>query len=105
MDLTGVVSQAGESAYDDAVNIWNGAVTRRPAVVASCARLTFDYDGDSDCFRVVVAENARKMLEGLPERRYKVLTVDDKPNGRWISTCENRTRWRKLSLTTNLERE
>ena len=24
-------------AYDDAVNIWNGAITRRPAVVASCA--------------------------------------------------------------------
>ena len=37
IDFTGVVSQAGESAYDDAVNIWNGAITRRPAVVASCA--------------------------------------------------------------------
>ena len=36
-DFTGVVSQAGESSYDDAVNIWNGAITRRPAVVASCA--------------------------------------------------------------------
>jgi hypothetical protein len=36
-NFTGVVSQAGESAYDDAVNIWNGAITRRPAVVASCA--------------------------------------------------------------------
>ena len=34
--VTGVVSQAGESSYDDAVNIWNGAITRRPAVVASC---------------------------------------------------------------------
>ena len=40
MDLTGVVSQAGESAYDDAVNIWNGAIARRPAVVASCASST-----------------------------------------------------------------
>ena len=39
-DLTGVVSQAGESAYDDAVNIWNGAIARRPAVVASCASST-----------------------------------------------------------------
>src|ERR1700749_3072579 len=37
MDFTGVVSQVGESGYDDAVNIWNGAITRRPAVVASCA--------------------------------------------------------------------
>ena len=36
-DFTGVVSQAGESSYDDAVNIWNGAITRRPALVASCA--------------------------------------------------------------------
>ncbi len=37
VDFTGVVSQAGESSYDDAVNIWNGAITRRPSVVASCA--------------------------------------------------------------------
>ena len=37
MDFSGVVSQAGRVAYDDAVNIWNGAITRRPAVVASCA--------------------------------------------------------------------
>jgi FAD/FMN-containing dehydrogenase len=37
VDFIGVVSQAGENAYDDAVNIWNGAITRRPAVVASCA--------------------------------------------------------------------
>ena len=37
VDFTGVVSFAGESAYDDAVNIWNGAISRRPAVVASCA--------------------------------------------------------------------
>ena len=36
-DFTGVVGQAGESSYDDAVNIWNGAITRRPALVASCA--------------------------------------------------------------------
>ena len=35
-DVAGVVSQAGDSAYDDAVNIWNAAITRRPAVVASC---------------------------------------------------------------------
>ncbi len=40
MDFTGVVSQAGESAYDNAVNIWNGAIARRPAVVASCASST-----------------------------------------------------------------
>ena len=37
MGFTGVVRQAGASAYDDAVNIWNGAINRRPAVVASCA--------------------------------------------------------------------
>jgi FAD/FMN-containing dehydrogenase len=33
----GKVSLPGEAGYDEAVNIWNGAVTRRPAVVASCA--------------------------------------------------------------------
>jgi FAD/FMN-containing dehydrogenase len=33
----GEVSLPGSAAYDEAVRIWNGAVTRRPAVVASCA--------------------------------------------------------------------
>jgi FAD/FMN-containing dehydrogenase len=35
--LAGTVSTPGESRYDEAVNIWNGAIRRRPAVVASCA--------------------------------------------------------------------
>ena len=35
-NISGNVSQPGESSYDDAVNIWNAAVTRRPAIVASC---------------------------------------------------------------------
>ena len=35
--IGGKVSQPGEAGYDEAVNIWNGAITRRPAVVASCA--------------------------------------------------------------------
>jgi hypothetical protein len=33
----GEVSVPGSSSYDEAVRIWNGAVTRRPAIVASCA--------------------------------------------------------------------
>ena len=32
----GEVSLPGSPSYDEAVRIWNGAVTRRPAVVASC---------------------------------------------------------------------
>jgi hypothetical protein len=32
----GEVSLPGSWSYDEAVRIWNGAVTRRPAVVASC---------------------------------------------------------------------
>jgi FAD/FMN-containing dehydrogenase len=35
--LEGEVSLPGSPSYDEAVRIWNGAVTRRPAVVASCA--------------------------------------------------------------------
>jgi FAD/FMN-containing dehydrogenase len=31
------VLRPGDSRYDDAVNIWNGSVTWRPAAVASCA--------------------------------------------------------------------
>jgi FAD/FMN-containing dehydrogenase len=32
----GAVSQPGEAAYDEAVNIWNAAIARRPAVVVGC---------------------------------------------------------------------
>jgi FAD/FMN-containing dehydrogenase len=35
--FAGVVARPGEAQYDDAVNIWNGAISRRPAVVARCA--------------------------------------------------------------------
>ena len=35
--MVGNVSRSGEINYDEAVSIWNGAITRRPAVVASCA--------------------------------------------------------------------
>lgn len=34
--ISGNVSRPGEAGYDDAVNIWNRAIARRPAVVASC---------------------------------------------------------------------
>src|SRR5215213_1384432 len=36
-ELDGRVSQPGETGYDDAVNIWNASIPRRPALVASCA--------------------------------------------------------------------
>jgi FAD/FMN-containing dehydrogenase len=32
----GEVSLPGSPSYDEAVRIWNGAITRRPAIVASC---------------------------------------------------------------------
>lgn len=34
--LGGTVARPGEAGYDEAVNIWNAAISRRPAVVASC---------------------------------------------------------------------
>ena len=34
--MGGQVSMPGEAGYDEAVNIWNHAITRRPAVVARC---------------------------------------------------------------------
>ena len=34
--ISGTVSRPGEAGYDEAVNIWNAAIGRRPAVVASC---------------------------------------------------------------------
>jgi len=35
-EIGGKVSLPGDAGYDDAVNIWNHAIDRRPAVVASC---------------------------------------------------------------------
>jgi FAD/FMN-containing dehydrogenase len=35
--VQGVVAVPGDSAYDEAVNIWNGAIGRRPSVVARCS--------------------------------------------------------------------
>ena len=34
--MSGTVATPGEAGYDDAVNIWNGAITRRPSIVARC---------------------------------------------------------------------
>ena len=34
--MGGQASMPGEAGYDEAVNIWNHAITRRPAVVARC---------------------------------------------------------------------
>jgi FAD/FMN-containing dehydrogenase len=35
--MSGTVSLPGDAGYDSACSIWNGAIDRRPAVVASCA--------------------------------------------------------------------
>lgn len=35
--VRGVVAVPGDSPYDEAVNIWNGAIGRRPSVVARCS--------------------------------------------------------------------
>jgi FAD/FMN-containing dehydrogenase len=34
--IGGKVSRRGDPGYDEAVNIWNGAISRRPALVVSC---------------------------------------------------------------------
>lgn len=36
-ELSGALGLPGESEYDEAVNIWNAAITRRPALVVRCA--------------------------------------------------------------------
>lgn len=34
--LPGRVSRAGDARYEEAVAIWNGAITRKPSAVAHC---------------------------------------------------------------------
>ncbi|MEA3216217.1 MAG: hypothetical protein QOJ19_2373, partial [Acidimicrobiia bacterium] len=34
--IEGQVARPGEPGYDDAVNIWNGAISRRPSVAVRC---------------------------------------------------------------------
>lgn len=36
IEIGGNVAEPGEAGYEVAVNIWNGAIVRRPALVASC---------------------------------------------------------------------
>ena len=36
IEIGGNVAEPGEAGYEAAVNIWNGAIARRPALVASC---------------------------------------------------------------------
>lgn len=41
--------------------------------------VTFSYDGDFDRARVIgVADNARRMFEGMPGLRFKFFTFDEK---------------------------
>jgi FAD/FMN-containing dehydrogenase len=40
MRLTGTAAEPGSDAYEQAVAIWNGAIQRRPAVVARCVTST-----------------------------------------------------------------
>jgi hypothetical protein len=48
----------------------------------------FNYDGDFDRTRVVeVAQNARKMFEGLPGLRFKVFALDEAQQREIVNTC------------------
>ena len=59
-----VVSTPGDAGYDDAVRIWNAAITRRPSVVVGCT-------SDSD----VSAALAFAQREGLEVRSAAAVTT------------------------------
>ena len=109
LDGNAVVSTPGEAGYDDAVRIWNAAITRRPSVVVGCT-------SDSDvCRRARIC--ATRGTRGLGPRRRPQLRraradrgrADDRPHadedsdgrpGGAAGECGGGTTWADLDAAT-----
>jgi hypothetical protein len=105
----GEVSLPGSTSYDEAVRIWNGAVTRRPAVVASCTTaedvaaalevartegLELSVRGGGHNYAGNALCEAGMMIDLTP---MKTVTVD---TGSGRCTCGGGTTWGELDAAT-----
>lgn len=107
--LAGVVAVPGEPGYDDAVNIWNGAITKRPSVVCRCTTdadvvaalraarsngLEVSVRGGGHNYGGFALTDGGLMIDLTP---MKTVTVD--PDAR-LATCGGGTTWAELDAAT-----
>jgi FAD/FMN-containing dehydrogenase len=108
-ELDGGVTMPGEGGYDEACSIWNGAIDRRPAIVASCttsadvvAALRFAQErglevsvrGGGHNFAGFALCDGGLMVDLTP---MKAISVD--PSAR-RATCGGGTTWGELDAAT-----
>ncbi len=104
-----VVATPGDAGYDDAVRIWNAAITRRPSVVVGCtsdsdvsAALAFaqreglevSVRGGGHSYAGFALTDGGLMIDLTP---LKTVTVD--PGAR-RATCGGGTTWGELDAAT-----
>ena len=109
LDGNAVVSTPGDAGYDDAVRIWNAAITRRPSVVVGCtsdidvsAALRFAQQeglevsvrGGGHNYAGLALTDGGLMIDLTP---LKTVTVD--PAAR-RATCGGGTTWGELDAAT-----
>ena len=107
--IAGTVAVPGEPGYDDAVNIWNAAITRRPAVVARCTSssdvaavlgfarsegLEVSVRGGGHNYAGFALSDGGLMIDLTP---MKGLRVDPE---RRLATCGGGTTWGELDAAT-----
>ena len=107
--MSGTVAKPGEAGYDDAVNIWNGAITRRPSVVTRCTSsadvaralafarehgLEISVRGGGHNYAGFSLTDGGLMIDLTP---MKAVTVD--PSSR-RATCGGGTTWGELDAAT-----
>jgi FAD/FMN-containing dehydrogenase len=107
--LEGAVSLPGATAYEEAVAIWNGAIARRPAVVASCVNpadvsaalamaaregLEVSVRGGGHNFAGFALCDGGLMIDLTPMKQVEV-----DPGARWAA-CGGGTTWAELDAAT-----
>jgi hypothetical protein len=107
--VAGVVAVPGEPGYDEAVNIWNGAITKRPGVVCRCTTdadviaalraarsngLEVSVRGGGHNYGGFALTDGGLMIDLTP---MKTVTVD--PDAR-VATCGGGVTWAEMDAAT-----